>query len=178
MNSFKITCSELGYKWDARFIVMAHHVSLWSKDPSTKTGAVIVRPDKTIVSVGYNGFPRGIADPEYLYDDREYKYPRIVHAEVNAILNAKDTLKNTILYQWPASSCSDCCKMVIQAGIKTVVNPKPSPDYISRWGKEDKLTKQIFNEANITYLEVDINDNSPIAKWLRFIKTTLSISSR
>ena len=51
-------------KWDRRFLALAEHVADWSKDPSTKTGAVIVRPDRTIASMGYNGFPRGMADTD------------------------------------------------------------------------------------------------------------------
>ena len=66
--------------WHQRFLALAAHVGSWSKDPSTKVGAVIVRNDRTIVSVGYNGFPRHCDDDPELYADRTKKYPRTVHA--------------------------------------------------------------------------------------------------
>ena len=80
-------------KWDGRFVELASHIAKWSKDPSTKCGAVIVRSDKTIASVGYNGFPRGLDDSGKLYDNRSVKYDRVIHAEMNAILNASESLK-------------------------------------------------------------------------------------
>jgi len=67
-------------KWDRRFLEMAGLVASWSKDPSTQVGAVIVRPNKTIVSVGYNGFPRAVRDDQSLYQDRPTKLMRTVHA--------------------------------------------------------------------------------------------------
>jgi dCMP deaminase len=66
-------------KWDCRFLEMAELVGSWSKDPSTKVGAVIVDKDRRIVSTGYNGFPQGIADRSELLNDREKKYKLIVH---------------------------------------------------------------------------------------------------
>ena len=74
-------------KWDIRYQQMAKLVASWSKDPSTRTGAVIVTPQKTVVSVGFNGFPRGVADDSRLYD-RPIKYQIIVHCEMNAVLTA------------------------------------------------------------------------------------------
>ena len=74
-------------KWDRRYLDIAKSVSQWSKDPSTKVGAVLVR-DNRIVSVGYNGFPEGVDDSEERYNNRELKYDLVVHAEVNAIISA------------------------------------------------------------------------------------------
>jgi dCMP deaminase len=78
--------------WDAYFIGIAREVSTASKDPSTKVGAVIVRPDWTVAAMGYNGFPRGIADTPERLNDRETKYALVTHAEVNAILTAREPL--------------------------------------------------------------------------------------
>ena len=64
-------------KWDMRFIELAKHISLWSKDPSTKVGCVVVGEDREIRSTGFNGFPRGIDDDEDRLMDREKKYPLI-----------------------------------------------------------------------------------------------------
>src|SRR6056297_1129882 len=82
-------CIVLMNKWDERFLDMAELVATWSKDPSTKIGAVCVEPQsKRILSMGYNGFPRGIADLDWRYEDKEVKYSLVVHAEANAIYNA------------------------------------------------------------------------------------------
>jgi dCMP deaminase len=92
-------------KWDVRFLELANHIAQWSKDPSTKVGAVIVRPDRTICSVGYNGFPRGVDDNEERYMDRPTKYEFVVHAEANAIIHAREPLHDYILYTYPLMPC-------------------------------------------------------------------------
>ena len=106
---------------------MAEHVSKWSRDPSTKCGAVIVRPDKSLASTGFNGFPRGMDDDEELYDNREVKYDRVIHAELNAILSAHEPVRGYTLYVWPLPTCSRCAVHVIQSGISRVVCPPISP---------------------------------------------------
>ena len=68
-------------KWDQRFLDLAHHISGWSKDPSTKVGCIVVGKDREIRSTGFNGFPRGIADDDERLTNRELKYPLICHAE-------------------------------------------------------------------------------------------------
>ena len=70
--------------WDVRMLRLAKHISSWSKDPSTKVGCVITDVQNRIMGIGYNGFPHGLADKNL--DDREHKYARTVHAEMNAIL--------------------------------------------------------------------------------------------
>jgi dCMP deaminase len=119
--------------WDRRFLALAEHVSTWSKDPSTKVGAVIVRPDRSIASLGYNGFPRGMSDFEAVYNDREEKYSRVVHGEINAILAAREPLHGYTLYTWPFAPCDRCAVQVIQAGIKRVVCPVVPADKLERW---------------------------------------------
>ena len=84
-------------KWDLRFLEMARNAASWSKDPSTKVGAIIVDDDKRVISVGYNGFPKGVRDDERL-DDRQEKYKIIVHAERNALLFANTNVKNYHIY--------------------------------------------------------------------------------
>lgn len=143
-------------RWDHRFLQMAKLISGWSKDPSTKCGAVIVRPDRTIVSVGYNGFPKKIKDNTRLLHHREAKYQRIVHCEMNAILNTGDDLNGCTLYTWPFLSCNDCAKHVITVGIERCVAPLPSPDVISRWEAPLKVTRALFKEAGIQVKEYDI----------------------
>ena len=75
-------------KWPIRFMNMAKMVSTWSKDPSSKIGAVAVNDERNILATGYNGFPKGIADTEERLNNKDEKYPRIVHAEMNALMNA------------------------------------------------------------------------------------------
>jgi len=140
-------------KWDLRFLHLASEIASWSKDPSTQVGAVIVRRDKTIASVGYNGFPRGCEDrPEY-YADRDIKYPRVVHAEVNAILSAKEPLNGYTLYvdfKSPGLSpaCANCAGIIIQSGINRVVGWQDSRE-TERWTKDLEIAAQMFREARI-----------------------------
>ena len=72
-------------KWDKRWIGVAEHIARFSKDPSTQVGAVIVDGMNRLVSIGYNGFPRGVADDDERYNNRKTKLKLIVHAEANAI---------------------------------------------------------------------------------------------
>ena len=74
--------------WDQRFLDLAEHIAQWSKDPRTKVGAVIVDEKKRVVSVGYNGFPRGVDDNPDRYEDRTAKLLFVAHAERNALDNA------------------------------------------------------------------------------------------
>lgn len=143
-------------KWDERFLEMTDLVGGWSKDPSTKVGAVIVREDKTVASVGYNGFPRGMSDDAGLYADRPTKYSRIVHGEMNAILNAHGTVTGCTLFV-PMLCCDRCAVHVIQAGIKRVVCRLPSEDMQSRWGDAFEQTRAMFKEAGVEVMEYPLD---------------------
>lgn len=140
-------------KWISRFLNMADNVSSWSKDPSTKVGAVIVDDRKRIISVGYNGFPRGINDSTERYNDRPLKYSFVSHAERNALDNADVPLKDTTMFV-TLMPCSDCAKGIIQRGIKTVVVATP-PEKFSNYDWDTdvykwKITKLLFQEAGVT----------------------------
>lgn len=139
-------------KWDKRFLSMAGLVASWSKDPSTQCGAVIVRPDKTIVSTGYNGFPKGCDDSEDIYAERELKYARVVHAELNAILHAREPLNGYTMYTHPPGfgpSCDRCSAHIIQSGITRVVHTKDSSDFASRWKEPAERGLQMYAEAGV-----------------------------
>jgi dCMP deaminase len=123
-------------KWAQRFLNLAKEVSTWSKDPSTQVGAVIVRPDRTICSLGYNGFPRSMMDVEKWYSDRNEKLSRIIHGEMNALLNARESISGYTLYTYPFMPCDHCMVMLIQAGIAKIVTLKPKGEAAVRWGKE------------------------------------------
>ena len=88
-------------KWDGRFLDLATFIAEWSKDPSTKVGAALVRPDRTIAAVGFNGFPRGVLDHVERYEDRPTKYEMVVHAELNALLSSRESLEGYTIYVAP-----------------------------------------------------------------------------
>ena len=133
-----------GTKWDERFLDLAAHVGSWSKDPSTRVGAVIVRPDRTIASVGYNGFPRGVDDT---YGTRDDKLLRTVHAEMNAILSANEKLTGCTVYVYPLCPCSNCAAAIIQAGITTVVHPLHKPR--AEWEASFMASADMFMQAGV-----------------------------
>jgi dCMP deaminase len=145
--------------WDRRYIDMAELVASWSKDPSTKCGAVIVNEDNEIVSIGFNGFPKGVADLQSRLYNRDLKYAITIHAERNAILFAKQSLKNCTLYTFPMQCCSECAAMAIQSGIKRHVSLSYQPE---RWQKSFELAKEMFKEANVstTYYHLVNNHES------------------
>ena len=113
-----------GYiSWDEYFMGVALLAAHRSKDPNTQVGACIVDPGKIIVSTGYNGFPHGCSDDEYPWDreGEETKYPFVVHAELNAILNCHGrSLEGATIYV-ALFPCNECAKAIIQSGIKEVV---------------------------------------------------------
>ena len=132
--------------WDKRFIELAKLAGSWSKDPSTQVGAVIVDENNRIVSVGYNGFPRGVEDNDRLLDRKE-KYDIIVHAEVNALMFANKSVERCTLYTWPFQPCSRCAGLIIQSGINRVVSVVQQEE---RWKKNFMIARQLFNESGIT----------------------------
>lgn len=145
-------------KWDKRFINIAKEVSTWSKDPSTKVGAVIVSPDKDIVATGYNGFPRGIHDNENDYENRELKYKKVVHAEMNAIIRSKRDLTGHTLYVYPIQCCSNCAACIIQSGIKRIV----SLDTNHALKDSFILANEMFNEAGIEVILYKVSEYNKV----------------
>ena len=136
---------------------MAELVSTWSIDPSTQTGGVITRPDRTIVSVGFNGFPRSIKDDPELLNNREEKYKRVVHSEMNAILNAQGPVAGFTLYNWPGQSCARCAVHVIQAGIDRVVSQyRPDSEFAQRWAEDMKLAEELYTEADVDLVYIEV----------------------
>ncbi|MFP4078960.1 MAG: deoxycytidylate deaminase [Candidatus Izemoplasmataceae bacterium] len=110
--------------WDAYFMGVAELSAMRSKDPSTQVGACIVNKKKRIVGIGYNGFPIGIDDDAYPWESEgtflDTKYPYVVHAEPNAILNSTVPLEGATLYV-TLFPCHECAKLIIQSGIKEIV---------------------------------------------------------
>ena len=132
--------------WNKRFLELATLVASWSKDPSTKVGAVIVDDKKRIVSLGFNGFAREVADNERL-ENRAIKYAMVLHAEENAILFAQRNLSNCKIYVSGLPPCSHCASLIVQTGIKEVYAWKQ--EIPERWLENFEITKQIFQEAGV-----------------------------
>ena len=152
-------------KWDRHFISLALENARMSKDPATQAGAVIVGPDREVRSMGYNGLPRGIADtPERLHD-KDLKRSLVVHAEMNAILNAARigvSTRGCTLYLaltdesgqvWGGAPCTRCTVEIIQAGISEVV-AKPFKNQASYWTDSVEQARALLQEAKIQYREV------------------------
>lgn len=109
--------------WDEYFMGVALLAAHRSKDPGTQVGACIVDENNIIISTGYNGFPIGCSDEEFSWEreGEDTKYPYVVHAELNAILNAGGrSLKGSRIYV-DLFPCNECAKAIIQSGIKEVI---------------------------------------------------------
>lgn len=110
--------------WDEYFMGVAKLSALRSKDPGTQVGACIVNNERRIVGIGYNGFPHGVSDDEFPWgrtgDHLDTKYPYVVHAEVNAILNSTRDVKGSTIYV-TLFPCNECMKVIIQSGISEIV---------------------------------------------------------
>ncbi len=112
--------------WDEYFMGIAMLAARRSKDPNTQVGACIVSKDNIIISTGYNGMPKGCSDDEFPWDrkgenEAMTKYPYVVHAELNAILNANGRdLRGSRVYV-ALFPCNECAKAIIQCGAKEVL---------------------------------------------------------
>jgi dCMP deaminase len=142
--------------WDSFFISLAKLMSARSRDPSTKTGCVIVDSSNCILSSGYNGFPRGVKDNEERYLNRDVKYRLVAHADLNAIYSAARNgikLAGSTMYL-TGPPCNECTKGIIQSGIVRVVWPKDNsfendPATRARWEESLEATFLMACEAGI-----------------------------
>lgn len=142
--------------WDEYFMGVAILSSMRSKDPNTKVGACIVNQKKRIVGIGYNGLPVGCSDDEFPWERQggflETKYPFVVHAEPNAILNSTTSLENATIYV-TLFPCHECAKLIIQSGIKEIVYMSDKYD-----GTEsDQASKMMLKSAGVTWRKVPLN---------------------
>jgi len=131
-------------KWTERFLDLAEHIGTWSYDPRTKLGAVIADDRNRIISIGYNGFPRGVADKVERYEDRPTKHLFVAHAERNALDNSPMSVEGCTLYV-PLLPCNECAKSIIQRGITKVVSYHPDREDTFNWD----ITMQMFHEAGV-----------------------------
>ena len=141
--------------WTQYFMGVAKLSAYRSKDPNTQVGAHIVSPQNKIVGVGYNGLPWGCEDDEFPWQVREgelydTKYPYVVHAELNAILNSTAPLKGCRIYV-SLFPCHECVKAIIQSGIAEIIyedekyNGTPS----------DRAAKRMLDAAGVKYTKVE-----------------------
>ena len=141
-----------GSKWDHRFMGIARdEVATWSKDPSTKVGCVLVSPDRRQIAMGYNGLPAGVRDTAERLGDKVLKNQLTVHAELNAILNARVDLTGWTLYV-TKPPCVSCAAAIIQAGIKKVVCPPL--EMHSSWFKSQAQAWDLLTEAGVKCLDI------------------------
>ena len=137
-------------KWHDRFLNIAEDVAEWSKDPRTQVGAVIVSPDRKHFTIGYNGFPEGISDNERLHAENKNDF--MIHAEVNALINAQQNVKGWSLYctKFP---CHTCTLQIIQSGVTEVVAIYET-DTSARWYESQEKAIKLFNEKGVKVLKV------------------------
>ena len=145
----------IGSKWDKRYLNLAKLAASWSKDPSTKCGAVIVNSDNHIVSIGFNGFPQGVEDREKRLADRNIKYHMIVHAERNALIFANRSVRGCTVYTWPFQACAECTAMMIQAGIKRHVSVRSTNE---RWANSWDFAITMMQEVDMNFFLYENND--------------------
>lgn len=149
-------------KWDRRYIELARTVATWSKDPSTKVGAVLVRPNNSVASTGFNGFPPGADDSPRLYADREYKYKHVIHAERNALnflAGSGETPAGFSVYtSFPC--CPDCVEALGRAGVRRAVSPplpvegKP-PEWVEFWRGLLRESREVAARYGLVIEEVE-----------------------
>lgn len=136
----------MNMKWLERFRDLAVQISTWSKDPSRQVGAVIVDAERRVVGMGYNGFPRGVSDDPARYEEKSVKLRMVVHAEANAILNARGSVSgcSMIVTSFP---CSECAKLIIQSGVDCVHSTMPADS--GKWADDAEFSRQMLREADV-----------------------------
>jgi len=149
--------SYLSGLWISRFLGLAVHVAGWSKDPSTKCGAVIADRCKRVVALGFNGFPRSL--PDTRYDDRSYKLDTVIHAEQNAVLFARTSLEGCGMFVSKPVCCS-CASVIIQAGI-CEVHMLWDQDMFGRWSSS---VKRAFRNLRVAGVKTFVYDSVTFAR--------------
>mgnify|MGYP003408169483 FL=1 len=150
---------KLSDRWINIFMGVAFSIAKASKDGSLKVGSVLVRPDKTIASIGFNGFPKRIEDDENILNDdsmKHIKYSRIVHAECNCLNYNRDIDLNKFHLFVTAHPCDKCALRIASTDISYIYYAI-NDDFENRWKSEIKIAKDIFLDAGIEIYGWDIN---------------------
>jgi dCMP deaminase len=149
-------------RWTSRFMLTLYgpnSVTSWSKDPDEKVGCIIVSPDKRQLSWGFNGLPSALRDTDIRLRDKELKNRLTVHAELNALLNARRDLTGWHLFVTKAP-CTKCAVAIMQAGIVSVTSPSPDPK--SRWHLDQEDAAYLLMEAglHVVHIEYDMEHDT------------------
>jgi dCMP deaminase len=139
-------------KWDMRFLSLVDNISTWSKDPSTKVGAVLVDAYNRIVSCGYNGFPRSVRDEAAALDNRPMRLKRTIHAEANCLLFAPgrtDAAFSATLYV-SRPACAQCTALALQLTVTRIVASYDA-DFMTRWADDVREAHRLCEEAHVMY---------------------------
>lgn len=136
--------------WRQRFLYVASVFAGFSKDPSTKVGAVAVR-DRRILATGYNGFPQGVRDTPDRLRNRDTRLAMTIHAEMNLVAFAARNgvcLAGAEVFVWPLMTCSHCAGLLIQADIGKII----VPDFVEpiRWQQSFQAARDMLIEANVS----------------------------
>ena len=146
--------------WDEYFMSLAHLSAVRSKDPSTQVGAVIVDSNNKVVGLGYNGFPRGCDDKEFPWEREgeflDTKYAYVVHAELNAILNANKLIDNCRLYV-SLFPCNECSKAIIQSGIKEIIYESDKYKDLDAFKASKKMLEKAGVKLRQLEYEIDLD---------------------
>jgi len=134
--------------WDDYFMNLVYLLAMRSKDASTRYGAVIVNNNNRIISTGYNGFAQGINDNVPERQERPEKYFWFIHAELNAIINAKTDTEGFKMYV-NGMPCTGCANAIINAGLKKVIIDSVWDKPTDKWDAEFERVHQLFFEAKI-----------------------------
>ena len=154
---------ERNERWDRRFLRLAKEVSSWSKDPSSKVGAIAVR-DRRVLATGYNGLPRGVEDSAERLKTRELKYQMVAHAEANLLAHAAHagvSLDGSTVYIWPYHPCGSCAGLLINAGAARVVFPALLVP--ERWRFNFNLAATMFQEAGVLSDAIEVEPEQEAA---------------
>ncbi|HWA63854.1 MAG TPA: deaminase [Caulobacteraceae bacterium] len=145
---------DLSPTWTRRFLRLAREVASWSKDPKGGVGAVLVDERKRVIGLGFNGFPDRIPDDPALLADPDEKLPRMIHAEMNAVLNATRSVQGAALFT-TLTPCAECAKLLIQAGVARIYRlPHPGHRH-TRWTASFATAERILAEAGVPVTTVE-----------------------
>ena len=132
---------------DEKFLATAEAVAqIWSKDPSTKVGAVAVGEQRNQVAFGYNGFPPGLSDLAARLDNRETKLQLTLHAEENALANATFPVKTLYVTHPP---CQQCALRILAARTVKRVVYRTNPELETRWGGSMREAALLLGEGGV-----------------------------
>jgi dCMP deaminase len=152
----KIQSNQHSMKWDVRFLEVSKLISSWSKDPSTKVGAIAVNSERRILAQGYNGFPSGTKDDLYRYSEPFVKHQMVVHAESNVIYNAcnfRVGLDHATIYVFGMYPCPECVKALGQVGVARIVFQLSDSKTVEKWKQLFDISRQIMHELNIGFTQ-------------------------